>query len=63
MKRIFVSELDYVKKYDGVAITDKQFHRLPKLIENQSVDSILVFPLSGKPKETASNLKNLLQKQ
>ena len=57
----FQAELNYVKKYDGVAITDKQFHRLPELIDNQSIKSILVFPLSGKPEETASQLQGLIQ--
>ncbi len=55
----FQDELNYVKKYDGIAITDQQFHRLAELIDNDAVDSILVFPLSGKPEETASNLKTL----
>ena len=55
----FQDELNYVKKFDGIAITDQQFHRLAELTDNDSVDSILIFPLSGKPKETASNLKSL----
>ena len=57
----FQDELNYVKKYDGIAITDRQFHRLAELIDNDAVDSILIFPLSGKPEETASNLKSLTQ--
>ncbi len=58
----FQAELDYVKKYDGIAITDQQFHRLAEIIDNKSIKSVLVFPLSGKPEETASNLKSLTQK-
>ncbi|MDJ0588847.1 MAG: family 10 glycosylhydrolase [Pleurocapsa sp. MO_226.B13] len=57
----FQVELDYVKKYDGIAITDRQFHRLPAILENKSIKSVLVFPLSGKPEETASRLKSLTQ--
>ncbi|MDJ0674549.1 MAG: family 10 glycosylhydrolase [Calothrix sp. MO_167.B42] len=59
----FKDELNYVKKYHGIAITDKQFHRLPELIEDQEIKSILVFPLSGKPEETAANLKKVTQKK
>ncbi|VEP14100.1 conserved hypothetical protein [Hyella patelloides LEGE 07179] len=58
----FKEELNYVKKYDGVAITDRQFHRLPQLIESKAVKSILVFPLSGKPEITAAELKTLTEK-
>ncbi len=55
----FQDELNYVRKYDGIAITDQQFHRLPELIDNEAVDSILIFPLSGKPEATAASLKSL----
>lgn len=58
----FQEELNYVKKYDGVAITDNQFHRLPQLLTDEAVESILVFPLSGKPEVTAAELKSLIQK-
>jgi hypothetical protein len=58
----FVEELNYAKKYNGVAITDQQFHRLPQLLENQAIKSILVFPLTGQPEITASELKALTQK-
>lgn len=59
----FSEELNYVKKYNGVAITDSQFHRLPQLLSEESVKSILVFPLSGKPEVTASELKSLTEKR
>ena len=58
----FQEELNYVKKYDGIAITDRQFHRLPKLIKNKTVESILIFPLSGKPEQTAAELKTFVEK-
>ncbi len=58
----FKEELNYVKKYNGIAITDKQFHRLKELIDNPEIKSILVFPLSGKPEETAAKLKKMTQK-
>ena len=57
----FKEELNYVKKYDGIAITDNQFHRLPELLADEAVESILVFPLSGKPEVTAAELKSLTQ--
>ncbi|MEM7593066.1 MAG: family 10 glycosylhydrolase [Cyanobacteria bacterium P01_A01_bin.83] len=58
----FNAELDYIKKYDGIAITDQQFHRLPEIIDNKEIKSVLVFALSGKPEQTAANLKSLTEK-
>ncbi|HLO88075.1 MAG TPA: family 10 glycosylhydrolase [Nostocaceae cyanobacterium] len=58
----FQEELNYVKNSHGVAISDKQFPRLKELVDNQEVKSILVFPSSGKPEETAAKLKGLMQK-
>ncbi|MBH8561443.1 family 10 glycosylhydrolase, partial [Nostoc sp. CENA67] len=57
----FKEELNYAKNYAGIAITDQQLHRLKELVDNQEIKSILVFPLSGKPEETASRLKILTQ--
>ncbi|EAZ91319.1 family 10 glycosylhydrolase [Crocosphaera chwakensis] len=54
----FKEELNYGAKYDGIAITDQQLHRLKELANNKNIDSILVFPLSGKPEETASRVKS-----
>jgi hypothetical protein len=54
----FKEELNYAKKYDGIAITDQQLHRLKELANNKNIDSVLVFPLSGNPKETASRVKS-----
>ena len=58
----FEAELNYIKKYDGIAITDKQFHRLPEIIDNKQIKSVLVFALSGKPENTAAQLKSLTTK-
>ncbi len=58
----FQAELNYAKKYDGIAITDQQLHRLQELANNKNIDSVLVFPLSGKPEETASRVKNSFEK-
>jgi len=58
----FNAELDYIKQYDGIAITDEQFHRLPEIIENKQIKSVLVFALSGKPEQTAAELKSLTDK-
>ncbi|MBD2136730.1 family 10 glycosylhydrolase [Anabaena sp. FACHB-1237] len=56
----FQEELNYVKNYDGIAFSEQQFSRLNDVVKNPDVKSILVFPLSGKPEETASKLNSLL---
>ena len=53
----FQAEVDYAQKYDGIAITDQQLHRLPEIVANDKIKGVLVFPLSGKPEATASKLK------
>lgn len=53
----FNQELDYAKNYAGVAILDKQMYRLKELIKNNKIQSILVFPSSGKPEETATSIQ------
>jgi len=55
----FNAELGYIKKYDGIAITDKQFHRLPEIIKNKQIKSVLIFALSGNPEQTAAELNSL----
>ncbi|WP_373525413.1 family 10 glycosylhydrolase [Nostoc sp.] len=57
----FKEELNYAKNYAGIAITDKQLHRLKELVNNKAIKSILIFPLAGKPEETASRIKTLTQ--
>jgi uncharacterized lipoprotein YddW (UPF0748 family) len=57
----FKEELNYAKSYAGIAISERQFHRLKELVNNPAIKSILVFPLAGKPEETASNLRVLTQ--
>ena len=57
----FKEELNYAKNYAGVAITDQELHRLKQLVADSAIKSILVFPLSGKPEETASSVKSLTQ--
>lgn len=57
----FSQELDYAKNYAGVAITDKQLSRLKELISNSKIKSILIFPSTGKPEETAALVKKLTQ--
>jgi len=53
----FTAELDYVEKYDGIAISDEQLHRLPEIVANTKIKGILVFPKEDNPKDTASKLK------
>jgi uncharacterized lipoprotein YddW (UPF0748 family) len=57
----FAEEVNYAANYAGIAITDGQFHRLKELIDNPKIKSVLIFPFSGKPEETASNLKNFIK--
>ncbi|MFB8790233.1 MAG: family 10 glycosylhydrolase [Potamolinea sp.] len=55
----FNEELNYAVNYEGVAISDKQLNRLKELINNTKIKSVLVFPSSGKPEETAALVKKL----
>ncbi|MDY6898873.1 MAG: family 10 glycosylhydrolase [Cyanobacteriota bacterium] len=57
----FQDELNYAKKVDGIAISDKQFHRVEELVNNKQIKSILVFPIAGKPEKTASRLNELIE--
>ncbi|WP_016949177.1 family 10 glycosylhydrolase [Anabaena sp. PCC 7108] len=57
----FQEELNYVKKYHGIAISEAQFHRLKEVVSNPEIKSVLVFPASGKPEETASTLNGLIK--
>ena len=55
----FNQELDYAANYEGVAISDQQLYRLKELVNNPKIKSVLVFPSSGKPEETAASIKKL----
>ncbi|TAE61745.1 MAG: glycoside hydrolase family 10 protein [Nostocales cyanobacterium] len=57
----FQDELNYVKDYQGVAISESQSHRLQQLVNNPDIKSILIFPLNGNPEITAANINKLLQ--
>ncbi len=57
----FKQELDYAENYAGVAITDNQLYHLKELADNTKIKSVLVFPFSGKPEETATKIKNFTQ--
>jgi Glycosyl hydrolase-like 10 len=56
----FKQELEYAVNYQGVAISDQQLNRLPELISNPKIQSILVFPSDGKPEQTAAAVKKLI---
>lgn len=58
----FPEELNYVKNSAGIAITEKQFHRLKEIVNNPTIKSVLVFPASGKPEATASTFNSLIMK-
>ena len=53
----FKAELNYAANYAGVAITDGQLHRVKELVNNPKIKGILIFPLTGKPQETADRLE------
>lgn len=56
----FNDELNYVRENDGIAITERQFKELEGLIDDSQVESILLFPLSGKPEQEAASLHKLV---
>ena len=56
----FQEELNYVRKYDGIAISDKQLHRLQELVNDSNINSVLVFPVLEKPESAASRVKSAL---
>ncbi|MEB3341965.1 family 10 glycosylhydrolase [Okeania sp.] len=58
----FEEELNYVRKYDGIAISEQQLHRLEKLVNDYNVKSVLVFPMNEKPEKAASLIKSALSK-
>jgi uncharacterized lipoprotein YddW (UPF0748 family) len=58
----FNQELEYVKQYDGIAITERQFGRLEELVKNPEVKSILIFPLSGEPEAAIGQVQKLTEK-
>jgi hypothetical protein len=55
----FKDELNYAVNYAGVAITDGQLHRLKELTANPKIKGILIFPLGGKPEETAARVQKI----
>jgi uncharacterized lipoprotein YddW (UPF0748 family) len=55
----FNQELEYARKYAGVAISDQHLHRLKPLIQDQQIKSILIFPSAGNPENAANLVKTL----
>ncbi len=53
----FRQELAYAENSAGIAITDKQLHRLPALLKNPKIKGIFIFPLTGNPRTAAANLQ------
>ncbi|MGD1864861.1 MAG: family 10 glycosylhydrolase [Phormidesmis sp.] len=49
----FYDELDYIERYEGVAISDNQLHRLGDIINNPNIKSVLIFPSAGDPVSAA----------
>ncbi len=57
----FAVELEYVEQYQGISISDAQFDRLETLANNPKVGSVLLFPVNGKPEETARRFGEFLR--
>ncbi len=53
----FRQELAYAENSAGIAITDRQLHRLPALLKNPKIKGIFIFPLTGNPRMAAANLQ------
>ncbi|MEM9218375.1 MAG: family 10 glycosylhydrolase [Cyanobacteria bacterium P01_F01_bin.150] len=56
----FEDELKYVEQYDGIAITDAQFHRLESLVNNPKIRGILIFADSGKPEDAVTRIQEFI---
>jgi uncharacterized lipoprotein YddW (UPF0748 family) len=54
---------DYGEKSDGIAISERQIHRLPELLENDKVKSILFFSLQNSQRTAAKNISLALAKK
>ena len=57
----FQDELTYAEQHAGVAITEHQLHRLDELLNNNQIDSILIFPASGQPEGAAALVKAAIE--
>ncbi|MEO0769761.1 MAG: family 10 glycosylhydrolase, partial [Cyanobacteria bacterium J06649_4] len=53
----FDAEMDYVRQHSGIAISDAQFGRLEALANSSDIKSVLLFPSSGNPEDTAARFK------
>jgi uncharacterized lipoprotein YddW (UPF0748 family) len=53
---------DHGEKSDGIAISERQTHRLPELVKNDKVKSILFFSLKNGQRTAANNLRLALAK-
>ena len=49
----FYDELGYIERYEGVAISDNQLHRLGDILNNPNIKSVLIFPSAGDPVSAA----------
>jgi uncharacterized lipoprotein YddW (UPF0748 family) len=58
----FTEELSYAQQYNGIAISEKQFQRLPALLANPKIKSILIFALDGNPAKAATNLQKSIRR-
>lgn len=56
----FREELVYAKKYNGIAITDKQLSRLKEVIDNKKIEAVLLFPLTENPENLAKKWRDYL---
>jgi uncharacterized lipoprotein YddW (UPF0748 family) len=59
----FKEELAYAEGHAGIALTDRQLHHLPELINNPKIKGILIFPFSGNPEAVAASLRGAASRQ
>jgi uncharacterized lipoprotein YddW (UPF0748 family) len=58
----FAEELNYAQQYAGVAISERQLQRIPALLANPKIKSILLFALDGDPAKAATNLQKSIHR-
>ena len=60
----FGAEVRYAEQFKGLAITDRQLHRLKEIINNKKIQGLLIFPLQNEQsKETAARFNQYIQRE
>jgi uncharacterized lipoprotein YddW (UPF0748 family) len=58
----FAEELNYAQQYAGIAISERQLQRLPELLANPKIKSILLFALDGDPAKATTNIQKSIRR-